>query len=151
MNGIGQGSFGAALCSSINIGSAVHEVTKNDPTANIGNLKLNSLIFQDDIARMNSTMDQARQGAQDIGRLLESKQLRANIGKSKAVIMGPEDAREEMLKNIKQNPIRMGGEVTEDSVSEKYLGDWIHQERTTMSVSETIRIYTEQVRLQKTY
>ena len=26
MNGIGQGSFGAALCSSINIGSAVHEV-----------------------------------------------------------------------------------------------------------------------------
>ena len=74
--------------------------TKNDPTANIGNLKLNSLIFQDDIARMNSTMDQARQGAQDIGRLLESKQLRANIGKSKAVIMGSEDAREEMLRTI---------------------------------------------------
>ena len=66
MNGIGQGSFAAALGSSINIGSAVHELTKNDPTANIGNLKLNSLIFQDDIARMNSTLDQARQGAQDI-------------------------------------------------------------------------------------
>ena len=29
--------------------------------------------------------------------------------------------------------------MTEDSASEKYLGDWIHQDGTTMSVSETIR------------
>ena len=74
MNGIGQGSFAAALGSSINIGSAVHELTKDEPTAHIGGMQLNSLIFQDDIARMNSSLAQARKGAQDIGRLLESSQ-----------------------------------------------------------------------------
>ena len=79
--------------------------------------------------------------------------MRANIGKSKAVIMGPEDAREDMLRTIKQNPIRMGREVTEDSVSEKYLGDWIHQKGTTMSVSETInkRIPTKPERHLRTF
>ena len=32
----------------------------------------------------------------------------------------------------------MGKEVTGDSASEKYLGDWISQKGTTISVSETI-------------
>ena len=33
MNGIGQGSFGAALASYINIGSAVYDITKGEVTA----------------------------------------------------------------------------------------------------------------------
>ena len=51
MNGIGQGSFAAALASSINIGSAVHEITKDKVTAKLGDMSLNCLIFQDDIAK----------------------------------------------------------------------------------------------------
>ena len=50
MNGIGQGSFAAALASSINIGTAVFDITKGEVSANIGNMPLNGLIFQDDIA-----------------------------------------------------------------------------------------------------
>ena len=45
INGIGQGSFAAALASSINIGTAVDEITKGEVTAKIGNMELNSLIF----------------------------------------------------------------------------------------------------------
>ena len=85
MNGIVQGSFAAALASSINIGTAVDEITKGEVTANIGKMQLNSLIFQDDIAKMNFTLEDAR----DVGRMLESKQMRANTSKSKYVIMAP--------------------------------------------------------------
>ena len=64
MNGIGQGSFAAALASSLNIGCAVDGITRGIASANIGEMELNSLIFQ------------------DVGQMLESKQLRANTSKS---------------------------------------------------------------------
>ena len=66
-NGIGQESFGAALAYSINIGSAVYDITEGEVTANIGNMPLNSLIFQDDIAKMNRTLEDAKKGAKDFG------------------------------------------------------------------------------------
>ena len=64
INGIGQGSFAAALASSINIGSVVHEITKGEVTAHIGNMPLNSLIY---------TLEDAKNGARNVGRMLESK------------------------------------------------------------------------------
>ena len=92
MNGIGQGSFAAALASSIKLGSAVHEITKGEVTANIGNMPLNSLIFQDDIAKMNYTLEDARKGARDVGR------MRANTSKSKFVILAPQKSKTALLK-----------------------------------------------------
>ena len=74
MNGIGQDSFAAALASSINIGTAVYDITKGEVSANIGNMPLNCLIFQDNIAKMNRTLEDARKGEKDNGRMLESKQ-----------------------------------------------------------------------------
>ena len=73
MNGIGQGSFGAALASSLNIGCGVDRITKGICTARIGELELNALIFQDDIAKMNRTLEDARRGARGVRRMLESK------------------------------------------------------------------------------
>ena len=90
MNGIGQGSFAAALASSLNIGCAVDGITQGICSANIGEVELNSLIFQDNIAKMNRTMEDARKGAKEVGRLLESKQLRANTQKSCFVVIGAE-------------------------------------------------------------
>ena len=48
-------------------------VFESEVSVNIGNMRLNCLIFQDDIAKMNQTMADARKGAKDIGRMLESK------------------------------------------------------------------------------
>ena len=60
------------LASSINIGTAVYDIIKGEVSANIGNMPLNCLVFQDDIAKMNWTLE-------DIGRMLESKQLKTNV------------------------------------------------------------------------
>ena len=52
---------------------------------------------------MNPTLEDAR----DVGKLLESKQLRANTAKSKYVVIGTPESRTEMLKQTEANPIMM--------------------------------------------
>ena len=99
MNGKGQGSFAAALVSSLTIGCGVEKITKGICSANIGEVKLNSLIFQDDIAKMNRTMEDARKGAKDVGQLLESKQLCANTQKSRCVVIVQQKSSTEIPKD----------------------------------------------------
>ena len=62
---IGQGSFGAALDSSINIGCAIFDTTKDEFISDIGPLPLNCLVFQDNIARMNSTFTTSEERSGD--------------------------------------------------------------------------------------
>ena len=50
---LGQGSMGAALVSTRNIGNAVQNIFK-EPSTEIGELKLNSLVFQDDISKLKT-------------------------------------------------------------------------------------------------
>ena len=87
---------------------------------------------------MNYTMEDSRKGARDVGRLLESKQLRANTSKSKFVVIGSQESRTEMLKDAETNPIMMGTTVIENSKVEKYLGDQIHEDGCEASISATI-------------
>ena len=87
-------------------------------SSNIGELELNSLIFQDDIAKMNRTLEDARKGARDVGRMLESKQLWANTSKSKFVVIGTPESRTEILKEAEANPIKMADTIIENSKSE---------------------------------
>ena len=65
-NSIGQGSVGAALVSSLNIGDAMAEVFRDVATTSIGTLGLNTLVFQDDISKMNDHLGQAREACTKI-------------------------------------------------------------------------------------
>ena len=65
-NSLGQGSFGTALASSLNIGWAVKDLFDKNYTTKIGYLNLNSLILQYDISKMNETIEEARRGAEQI-------------------------------------------------------------------------------------
>ena len=62
----GQGSFRAALASSLNIGCALNELFDTEHASKIGHLELNSLILQDDISNMNDNLEQAKEGAERI-------------------------------------------------------------------------------------
>ena len=67
---VGQGSVGATLVSALNIGVAIQETIKHQYMANIGQLPLYTLIFQDDISKMNDNIEQAREGCHKIDRTL---------------------------------------------------------------------------------
>ena len=83
-------------------------------------------------------MEDTRKGAKDVGRLLESKQLRANTSKSRYVVVGSQKSRTEILKEAEINPIMMGTMVIENSKSEKYLGDQIHEDGCEASITATL-------------
>ena len=87
---------------------------------------------------MNRTMEDARKGEKDVGRLLDSKQLRANTQKSCFVVIGSPKSRTEILKDAEANPIMMGDMIIENSKSEKYLGDQIHEDGCAASIIATL-------------
>ena len=136
---VGQGSFGAALVSSLNIGSAIVDEFKGESTANIGLLMLLCLILQDDIMKMCDTVEQARKGTQKIDEILKKKLLSVNYDKSKYLVLGKGKAKERMLKELKKWPMKMGEEIIENSILEKYLGDIIHEKGCEESITATIK------------
>ena len=83
-------------------------------------------------------MEDGRKGAKDVGRLLESKQLCAKTSKSRFVVIGQQKSRTEVLKDAEINPIMMGDTVIENSKSEKYLGDQIHEDGCEASITATL-------------
>ena len=87
---------------------------------------------------MNPTMEDARKGAKDVVRLLESKQLRANTAKSRFVVIGSQKSRTEILKEAADNPIMMGDMIIENSKSEKYLSDQILEDGSEAIITATL-------------
>ena len=85
---IGQGSGGAALVSSLNLGCAIEDTFENEASTAIGNLNLNALCFQDDISKMNDNLEDARKGCKLIDETLSKKLLSINYDKSKYLIIG---------------------------------------------------------------
>ena len=136
---IGQGSFSAALASSLNIGCGVADKLKDDYTANIGLLELIALILQDDISKMCNTLEQARNGSQKIDELLKQKLLSVNYDKSKYLLLGNTKAKNRMRKELKKWPMKMGEEIILNSILEKYLGDIIHEKGCAESITATIK------------
>ena len=55
-NTIGQGLEASALASSCNIGCAIADTFENEYSTKIGDLILHTLIFQDDIAKLNDNI-----------------------------------------------------------------------------------------------
>ena len=78
---------GASLVSSLNIGSAIEKTFENKKSTFIGWVRLNSLIFQDDISKMN---DQAREGSFmiDDWQNPETEITLINYDKSRFLIIG---------------------------------------------------------------
>ena len=140
MNGIGQGSFAGALASSNNIGTSVYDITKEEVSANIANMPLNCLIFQERYRKDEpDTRGCMKRSREDIGRIVESKQLKANVSKSKFVEIGSKKSRKKCLKRAEKNPIKMGDLILENSTAEKYLGDKIHEDGTAARITKTIK------------
>ena len=66
------------------------------------------------------------------------KQLHAKTSKSRYVVIGQQKSRIEILKEAELNPIMMGTTVIENSISEKYLGDQIHEDGCEASITATL-------------
>ena len=97
---------------------------------------------------MCNTLEQARNGSQMIDELLKQKLLSVNYDKSKYLLLGNTKAKNRLRKELKKWPMKMGEEIIENSILEKYLGDMIHEkgckEGITATINERMRKLTPQ-------
>ena len=121
------------------IGCALKKTFIGKPSTLLGIMPLNSLIMQDDISKMNDTLEDARSGCEKIDDTLKRKQLSVNYDKSKYLLIGSQKFRNDMLKTLKADLMNMGGSIIDHSEKEKYLGDWIHEKVCRASISETVK------------
>ena len=138
-NSLGQGSFGAALASSLNIGCAIKDTFGETSSTHIGTLPLNAIVMQDDIAKLNDNLGQAREGCNKINNTLMRKQLAVNHDRCKYLIVGPRKFRKDTLAELERQQMRLGGVVIKHAVSEKYLGDWVNELGCKESIDDTIK------------
>ena len=75
--------------------------------------------MQDDIAKLNDNIGQARDGCNKIHNTLMRKQLSVNHDKCKYFIVGPKKFREDTLKELETQPMGMGGVVIKHAANEK--------------------------------
>ena len=136
---LGQGSAGASLVSSLNIGCAIEKTFRYNYTSRVGGQKLNSLILQDDISKMNDEVKQARDGCTKIDETLKKKLLSVNYDKSKYLLIGSNRFRKSVKKKLQKDPMTMGGVEIGHSEKEKYLGDIINERGCTESIQDTIK------------
>ena len=64
--------------------------------------------MQDDIAKVSTSLEDARQGCNDIYELLTRKQLSVNDTKCKYMIIGSKKQRKQALNDLEKEPMRMG-------------------------------------------
>ena len=106
-NSLGQGSFGAALASSLNIGCAIKDTFGEASSTHIGTLPLNAVVMQDDIAKLNDNLEQARDGCDKILNTLMRKQLSVNHDKCK--YLGAQKIQRKHSERAGKGPLENGG------------------------------------------
>ena len=63
--------FGAALASSLKIGCAIKTTIRGEKSAKMGSMRLNCVVMQDDIAKMNDNFNETRTGCNKIDKNLK--------------------------------------------------------------------------------
>ena len=107
------------------------EISYND-------LKIQPLIYQDDIARIADSVVNAQKGNDTIENIMESKLLDLNTDKSKYVIIASAKERSKFRRELEVTPLSLYGLPLKESKAEKYLGDLIHSEGNGASAAATV-------------
>ena len=101
-------------------------------------IRLQPLIFQDDISRLSSSPRNAQAGNIFVEACMEAKLLDLNTHKLCFIILGNDKTVQPIKDELLSNPLTLCGNIMKEKVSDKYLGDYIHGKGTSASVQCTI-------------
>ena len=116
---IGQGTIGGALLSSLNLDMGVQSLfTSSTSEISYGAIRLQPLIFQDDLARMCTTVQPAQAGNDKVAEITNSKQLEINIDKSSFIILGNRNKVKEIREQLAATPLTLNNNKIKDIIIE---------------------------------
>ena len=123
---IGQGTTEGAILSAANIDYSINKLFRTS-TAELsyGSEQLLPLLFQDDICRVATRIDDAQKGNDILETIMELKLLDFNLDKSSYIIMGTKSAMKTIEQQLAENPLTLCNQPMKASTCEKYLGDML--------------------------
>ena len=136
---IGQGTLEGAVISAANIDYSMNRFfSVSREELSYGGLKLQPLIFQDDISRTATSVMAAQAGNNIVEAAMETKLLDFNLDKSCYIIMGSNDNKKKIENDLEVSPLTLCGEPMKTVPAEKYLGDMISCNGLAASVEATV-------------
>ena len=102
-------------------------------------LKMQPLIYQDDLGRFAASVEAARDGTKKIESCMEGKLLDLHTDKSCLMLFGSKSQIKSAQEELEQNPIKLYGKALKEKLKEKYLGDIIHRDGNAASVEATVK------------
>ena len=136
---VSQGSIGGGLISTINLDYSVNRFFfKSTNEIFFHDIRMQPLIYQDDLGRFASSRMDAQAGNQKIEACMETKVLDLHPDKSCFIILGNNQAVEDLRSEIRLHPLTLYGQEMKEKKSERYLGDVIHGGGLGASVEATV-------------
>ena len=138
--GIGQGTIGGAIVSAGTLDDGVSEIfeTSRDEIC-YGKVKINPLLYQDDILRMTTTHFGAQAGLSKVEAVMRLKSLEVHPDKYFHLLIGNKKNLDLIRNQIEKNPLKYMNKPIKEKKSEKWLGDFFHNGGVSESVTETIK------------
>ena len=102
-------------------------------------MRLQPLIYMDDTARANYSMESMRAGYIKLASLMMKIQLQVHPKKSGYLLFGSETFKAACRMEAEEAPVLLGNISVGEKVSEKYLGDILHSQGLSASVKATIQ------------
>ena len=136
---LGQGSLGGAIASSLNLslGFKDYFASSQDEIC-YGRVRIESLIFQDDVARCSTSRDRAQNGNIRIETIMKSKQLDVHPDKTCYLLTTGKENYNKIQQEIVDNPLMYDNFVVKNKKQQKYLGDIIHEDGPAASHFATV-------------
>ena len=140
-NSTGQGTNWAPASCSLAMGMAIKKQADNfhETKISIGNVKIDPLMYVDDVERLATTAEGAREGGIIFTRSLNELSLEAHPGKSAQVIMGTKKFKDKIREELAKDPVIIQGWELQESQMETYLGVQISGKGVRDSVTQSIK------------
>ena len=102
-------------------------------------MRLQPLSYQDNICRLAGSSESVRSGNVKLSGLMDEKGLKCHPDKTVLISIGTSKFREDMKKEIEQNPIMFGDFQVKSKEEDVYLDDVISARGLEASIEATIR------------
>ena len=103
-----------------------------------GKVRVESLIFQDDVVRCSTNRDKAQNGNLRIETVMKTKQLEIHPDKSCYLLTAGKENYRKIQEEIDKNPLTYDNFVIKKKLQQKWLGDIIHEDGPAASHHATV-------------
>ena len=136
---VGQGTVGGSLASALSLDTGFNPHFKgSEHEINYGSRRIQPLLYQDDAARICTTVVGAQSGNAKVETIMKQKQLELNLDKTVYIFSGKKDQLSKIRKEIEKSPLTINNREMKQTSRDKYLGDIIHEGGSQKSVDATI-------------